>query len=357
MYFPNTIWSVSFLVVVFVEAAVVLAFEGYVFGKFEANINANIDSAQRRDSNTVAIPTYLALFIFGEVYQLVLSWDALRLKNTIQVIGLCMFNTAVLVYAGIQYEQIKQAASLLSAMRLDDASDGYVLASSAWGDMKPFLIAIIGVIAVAGFVMAYICFQLYREFGWTIYKQIGADLRMKHRYLAYQIFMTLLKFDVFFFLGFTIQFVVIVLNRKDVEFALTIAVIPLTIVVLVITTMSVRRESYVGMVSMIVIFFAGMAYFLFKLVRMYQPLQAIKYVAARKSLTVFAAITLFLILVTIINAIVCTANFRKGLKPYVYKAARPSWLATHEKRYGGGHDEITSTETTSPVVRRRMSLD
>ncbi|KAK9249140.1 hypothetical protein V1506DRAFT_527134, partial [Lipomyces tetrasporus] len=61
-------------------------FEGYLFGKFEANINnANIDTAQRRDSNTVAIPTYLALFIFGEVYRLVLSWDALQLKNTIQV--------------------------------------------------------------------------------------------------------------------------------------------------------------------------------------------------------------------------------------------------------------------------------
>ncbi|KAK9263628.1 hypothetical protein V1519DRAFT_428260 [Lipomyces tetrasporus] len=96
---PVTAWSVSFLVVVIVEAGRVLAFEGYLIGKFEANINnANIDTAQRRDSNTVAIPTYLALFIFGEVYRLVLSWDALQLKNT------------------IQYEQIKQAASLLLAI-------------------------------------------------------------------------------------------------------------------------------------------------------------------------------------------------------------------------------------------------
>ncbi|KAK9385860.1 hypothetical protein V1515DRAFT_587936 [Lipomyces mesembrius] len=355
MYFPNTFWSIAFLVVVFIEAAIVLAFEGFVFGQFEANINSDIDAAQRQDSNTVAIPTYLALFIFGEIYQLVLAWDSLRLKNTIQAIGLCLFNTAMLVYAGVQYEQIRQATHTLSNMLLYENSNSYVLAGSAWGNMKPFLIAIIGVIGVAGFIMGYICFQLYREFGWTIYKQIGADLGMKYRYLAYQIFMSLLKFDFFFFLGFTIQFVVIVLNRRDVEFALTIAVIPCTIVGLILTAMIVRRESYFGMISMIFLFFAGMAYFLFKLVRMYQPSQAFKYVAARKSLTIFATVTLILIVITIINAVVCTTNFRKGLKPYVYKSSRMSWLAHEKKRYG--HDDIMSTETMSPVGRRRMSLD
>ncbi|KAK9371429.1 hypothetical protein V1509DRAFT_29139 [Lipomyces kononenkoae] len=356
MYVPNTTWSIAFLVVFFIEAAIVLAFEGYVFSQFEANINSDIDTAQRQDSNTVAIPTYLALFIFGEIFQVVLAWDSLRLKNTIQAIMLCLFNTAMLVYAGIQYEQIQQATYTLSNMQLSNNSGDYVLGASAWIDMKPFLIAIMGVIGVAGFAMAYTCFQLYREFGWTIYKQIGADLRMTRRYLAYQIFMSLLKFDFFFFLGFTIQFVVIILHRKDIEFALTIAVIPCTIAGLILTAMIVRHEHYVGMVSMIFLFFAGMAYFLFKLVRMYQPSQAYKYVAARKSLTIFAAITLFLIVVTIINAIVCTINFGKGLKQYVYKSSKSNRQAyMDEKRYG--HDDLMSTETMSPVIRRRMSLD
>ncbi|KAK9233920.1 hypothetical protein V1525DRAFT_436107 [Lipomyces kononenkoae] len=354
MYVPNTTWSIAFLVAVFIQTAIVLAFEGYVFGQFEANISADIGAAQRQDSNTVVIPTYLALFIFGEIFQVVVAWDSLRLKNTIQAIMLCLFNAAMLVYAGIQYEQIQQATYTLSNMQLTDNSNAYVLGGSTWGDMKPFLIAIIGVIGVGGFIMSYICFQLYREFGWTIYKQIGADLRMKHRYLAYQIFMSLLKFDFVFFLGFTIQFVVIILQRKDIEFALTIAVIPCTIIGLLLTAMIVRHELYYGMISMIFLFFAGMAYFLFKLVRMYQPSQAYKYVAARKSLTIFAVITLFLIIVTIINAIVCTRNFGKGLKQYVYKSSRREDLLS-EKRYG--HDDLVSTETMSPVVRRRMSLE
>ncbi|KAK9466463.1 hypothetical protein V1512DRAFT_169266 [Lipomyces arxii] len=346
MLIPRTVWSISFLVIVFVQAAIVLAFEGYVFGKFEANISADINTDQAE--TTVAIPTYLALFIFSQVYQLVLTVDALRLKNTIQVTGLCLFNAAMLVYAGIQYEQIKQASHELSNLRLV-TGEGYVLDGSAWGDIEGFLIAIISIIGVGSFVMGYICFQLYKEFGWSIYKQIGADLRMKRRYLAYQIFMTMLKFDFFFFLGFTIQFCVIVLARKDVEFGLTIAVIPCTILVLAVTAMCVRHESTVGMIGMITVFFAGMAYFLFKLVRMYQSTQAFKYVAARKSLTVFAVITLVLIVVTISNAIVCTINFNKGLRQYIL-GSRRSWFAEKTESEEEAH-EMTG------LGRRRMTLE
>ncbi|KAK9447558.1 uncharacterized protein V1518DRAFT_376497 [Limtongia smithiae] len=300
--------SLAFMSIVFVQSAVVLSLEGYIFGKFQANINTSYNLADDERSVTVAIPTYLALFIFGEVYSLVLAYDSLRLRNTIQAIGLTAFNIAMMVYAGIQYEQIKSAS-------LDLSSTG-ALAAAAWSEMNAYVIALIAVIGVCTIPMGIMCFYLFRDFGWFIYKQLGADISMKHRYLALQIFTTLLKFDFFFFLGFTIQFVVIVLNTKDVEFALTIAVIPFTIAVLVGTYFFVIREFLPGMVVVISIFFASMAYFIFKLARMYQPSQAWKYVAARKSLTTFAVLTLVFITVTIINAIICTRNFDKGLKQY-----------------------------------------
>ncbi|KAK9454780.1 hypothetical protein V1511DRAFT_511432 [Dipodascopsis uninucleata] len=341
---PNTKWGLVFLSNVFVQSAIVLSLEGYVFGKFQANINVDSDEAQKSDSKTVAIPTYLALFIFAELYQLLLTWDAVRMRNTIQAIGLCMFNTAMLIYAAIQYEQIEAAVRALSNWLIDNSNDSYVLDASAWGDIKPFLIAVPAVIGCFGFIEGFVFIHLYYEFGWTIYKQIGADLQMRKRYLTYQIFLTLLKFDFFFFLGFTIQFVVIILSKKDSEFGLTIAVIPLTIVLLVLTAYMTQKENLMGMLVMIIVFFAGMAYFLFKLVRMYQPSQAYKYVAARKSLTIFAAITLFLIIATIVNAIICTINFNKGLKPYIDRK-----------------DERTSEEIElslpSPTIKRRFSLD
>jgi hypothetical protein len=46
------------------------------------------------------------------------------------------------------------------------------------------------------------------------------------------------------------------------------------------------------------------------------------YAPARKTLTVFAVITIVFLVVTIIVACWCTHNFNKGLKPHVSKSSR-----------------------------------
>lgn len=50
---------------------------------------------------------------------------------------------------------------------------------------------------------------------------------------------------------------------------------------------------------------------------MYQQAKRARYIAVRKSLTTFAVITIILIISTIINACICTANFNRGLKPHI----------------------------------------
>lgn len=130
------------------------------------------------------IPTFLTLFIFGFLYILLLTWDALRLKNTIQIIGLCVANLAIFIYAILQIDQINKSIDKLvggGALKPDDQDQ------NVWLLAKPFLIAVPAVVGVVTVVMGALAYQLYREFAWDILKQIGADYRMKKRFLHYQV--------------------------------------------------------------------------------------------------------------------------------------------------------------------------
>lgn len=155
------------------------------------------DALAKQDATTAAqyktIPTFLTLFIFGFLYELVLVYDALRLKNTIQIIGLCFANVALLIYTAIQIEQIDEAVTDLDkggAMEgsFTDANGTFVSAKDAlWGEIQGFLITIPVILAVGSIAMSYIAWKLYQVFAWDILKQIGADYRMKKRFLYYQV--------------------------------------------------------------------------------------------------------------------------------------------------------------------------
>lgn len=106
-------------------------------------------------------------------------YDALRAKNTIQVIGIVFMNLAIMVYTSIQGDQIEDAFKNLRDRRLID--------TGFWDDVKGYLIALPIITAAGTVILAGIAWKLYEEFAWTIYKQISADVRMKNRYLLYQV--------------------------------------------------------------------------------------------------------------------------------------------------------------------------
>src|SRR5271154_2358277 len=111
----------------------------------------------------------------------------------------------MLIYSAIQIEQIHDAivaTELVTTLNFDPwpSTSNYhwgLLLTRCIG-VHPFLIAVPCVIAMAGIILLFIAFQLFDEFGWSIYKHIGASVQMRQRYLIYQIFVALLKFDFFF---------------------------------------------------------------------------------------------------------------------------------------------------------------
>jgi len=127
------------------------------------------------------IPTYLTLFIFGFIYQLLLVYDSLRLKNTIQVIGLCLYNLGMLIYAAVQVDQIKNSIYSLESGNFIPPGD------QVWNNVHPYLVAAPCILALGTVTMSFVAWKLYEEFAWTIYKHISADLRMKQRFLTFQV--------------------------------------------------------------------------------------------------------------------------------------------------------------------------
>lgn len=149
-----------------------------MFAKFQTSLpSKELNKKEHPESQT--IPTFLTLYIFAFLFQLLLVFDALRAKNTIQVIGLCMFNAALLLYAAIQLTQIREAVDSLTNLG--------IIENGVWSTVKPYLIAVPCIIALGCVLMSVAAWKLYDEFAWTIYKEISADLRMKRRYLTYQV--------------------------------------------------------------------------------------------------------------------------------------------------------------------------
>lgn len=345
--FLESRWAKVFFAIVAIQAIIGVTFESYIFGRFQGSFDdykTGLD--EEKDAQYMTIPTFLALFIFGFLYVLFLTWDALRWKNTIQIIGLCIANLALFIYTILQIDQIDRSIDKLKNVGVDRKESDHKV---VWRACAPFLFTIPPVIGVATAAMSVCAWKLYQEFAWDILKQIGADLRMKKRFLHYQIFIALLKFDFFFFLGFTIQFLVVVTGKTDIELGLTAAAIPVTIVILLCAAFFTQRENRIGMCAVILLFFGGLAYFLFKLVRIYSKSHGFHYTPIKRSLTAFTVMTILLILITIANAFLCMSNFGNGLKTHLVKP----------KGRDPEKDDMNSFQMTDqkPQLQTRMTID
>lgn len=297
----------AFICTTIIQAIVVLVMVGITFRLVEEQVPLTT-------SRYRTLPCYLALFALAELFELFMAFDALRMRNIIQLLGILIFHVALMVFAALQVHQTRTA--LVTSGDCSGDVD-YIKCggpNTLWKKILPFLIVAPCVIGASWLFMLFWIKQLYAEFGWAIFHVVGANPKMKTMYQYYQIMICLLKFDFFFFAGVTMQLLIVVLSRDSAEFGVTVAAIPVVLVLLILCGLAVQREIKWIMTLSLVMMLASLSYFLYKLVRFYQPESRDAYLTTRATLTTFTIVAFVLLFGTFAIGIRCFSDFDRGLQ-------------------------------------------
>ncbi|KAF7320244.1 hypothetical protein MKEN_00809000 [Mycena kentingensis (nom. inval.)] len=301
---PESMACRLYVLTVLIETTVDLAIEG------ELLIQINKNATAVGDNDSVAahkMPVYLSIFAIAHVFQFVMAVDAVYARNTLQFIFLTVFNALFLVYAVIQIGEIRQ---------LDTSSSTSKIPIDVLTTIIPIVIAISEIAYMA------LGYKIYHEFGWKVYKFLGADRRIKKLYADYQVYECLVKFDVFFFVGFCVQFLFLVLLERDWEFYVTCAALPLSLILLVEGHLAARHENKWMMATFMSGCAGAMLYFIYKLIKVLRLKDTDDYRLVWKTLTVFSVIAMILLFATIVFSVMILRNFGRGLKDALLNAVR-----------------------------------
>ncbi|KAF5337007.1 hypothetical protein D9611_003175 [Ephemerocybe angulata] len=318
---PESVACRLYLATVLVETTIDLAIEGELFLRVQEKVKAD-QSALGEDAEPTSrrMPVYLAIFALAHVFQFIMALDAVYARNTLQFICLAIFNALFLMYAIIQIGEVQTAM----------AGDSSSVISSVPIHVLTIIIPI--VISVAEIAYIALGWKIYHEFGWKVYKFLGADRRIKKLYANYQIYECLVKFDVFFWVGFSVQFIWLVLSENDWEYYVTCAALPLSIILLVEGHLAARHENKWMMATFMSGCVGAMIYFIYKLIKVLLDPNGTSFRLVWKSLTVFSVFSISLLIATFVYSVIILRNFGKGLKNALKRKADQGFNSQNHRR-------------------------
>eukprot|EP00834_Sanchytrium_tribonematis_P006851 NODE_548_length_6182_cov_1.284564.p2 type:complete len:338 gc:universal NODE_548_length_6182_cov_1.284564:5114-4101(-) len=322
-------WSKWTFIVSALQVFVMIIAEGYVAIQFYYHTKA-FDVTPIELRNIKALEVYHYLFIIAQVFQLLFVMDAVSSTNTISLIAVVIFNMCSFVYSIIQQNQY-------SALEVVDPS------MIDWIDNEKTLYqAVIVLAAIFTLSSAFCCWKMHKELGWKIYKALGADIQLKTMYRWYHLFKLLLQVDIFFYLGFSIQFIVLVLADENSSEQGTLnsqgrlkiilnAIVGFgtAFVLYFFGSVGAKKENR----KILNLFFAGtlgtVGYFTWKLTQILDPEQSTRFESVQKSLTYFTCMCLLLALTSMGAGGFVKKNFGHGLKQHLNgnaKITQKRWM-------------------------------
>ncbi|UPK95536.1 hypothetical protein LCI18_006471 [Fusarium solani-melongenae] len=260
------------------------------------------------------IPMVFVIPTFGCLFQATVALDTCRIKNKIQIWAQCVINICLSVTAGMQYVQAKEATERILKghdMFKNPFADND---EPFWKYTQPALIACIVLFSVCSILMVTLACWLHVEFSWTLYEHVSPDVKMKARHLRYQAYLVCLKISLLFVILFVVVYGFLNVHYEEPEFGLTMAILPIAVIQAGLAAYCVTNEHKKGMFVVIALHLGLVGYLVSRLTILFGKGRRSK-TLMKEEMVLFAAMGLFLSIVSAIAAAICTANFDKGLKP------------------------------------------
>ncbi|KAL7655687.1 hypothetical protein BDQ94DRAFT_183102 [Aspergillus welwitschiae] len=303
MYRPTTKYEWWLCGVLLTQAALTIISEVYILIEWQQWVTPTINQVPV----SYLIPINLGILIFACLFEFILSLDAMHHKNNILLFAVCICNACSFGYSVMQFIVMRDTTARLFKTRF-----GYPTlvdtTRNVWPRVQPAEILVCIFTGFSALILCPIAYLIHRHYSWAIYKSVHGSLDTRMRYLAYEIFLVLIKLDFYFLIGFIIQYDLVYVHFKEPEYTLTMLIIPAAIIAIFLGVWFVQRERTIGAVAIIMCYLALIAYLISRIV-----ILSSANTAGKSMMLFFASLTLVLTAGTVLCTAICIKNFNRGL--------------------------------------------
>ncbi|CAG8621913.1 10552_t:CDS:2, partial [Cetraspora pellucida] len=113
-----------------------------------------------------------AIFVIFQIFQMWLCFNAVYNQNTIQIITISIINYLCASFGIVQVFEVKKWYADLE-----------LACPNGFDDFDPqfyfYDVPLVFVLLFFATIMAFLSWKLFRQFGWNIYRKIGADIKIQ----------------------------------------------------------------------------------------------------------------------------------------------------------------------------------
>ncbi|KAJ3366891.1 hypothetical protein GGF31_007964 [Allomyces arbusculus] len=289
--------------------------QSVVLFALEATIGFLVIPLPANDTPTArlrGIPVYVVVFACAQLFAMLVAHDAVAHENALQLVTLVIFHACTCIYAVFQATTQLTAANVAMVVRPVGAEFGLSPVQAAV--VRGFALAMPILMLYFWVVVTALAVLLYREFGFRVYKRMGADPIVQHAYRSYLILASVLQLNAFFGGALALVYLALV-DHLDV--ALAVGLIVAVFVMLPSTYFGAHRESRWLMGLSILTLAATSAIvgvMVARIVDVHHQERNVALASTARFLLFFASITLMLCAATGILLVHVTRQFGKGLR-------------------------------------------